>query len=104
MKKTLSSEISVTRDERVDSSPSSKGNQVKWRTHDSFQLMPIFDNGAAFLSDTRRDYPLTSPTVKLIDKVRCKPIVTHFDKQIDAVREVVGLSFAYYTKLSQRFP
>jgi len=54
--------------------------------------MPVFDNGAAFLSDTRRDYPLTSPTIRLIDKVRSKPIVTHFDKQIVAVREVVGLS------------
>jgi len=228
MKKTLSSEISVTRDERVDSSPSSKGNQVKWRTHsglwikaddlgyeglaetvasklleksnltsfapyaqciiteedvkyrgcvsdeflapgeslitihrlyeihtrdvyaeldgksaaqkfadliesvtsmtrirefaswfgrllefdafilnedrhlhniavirkadESFRLMPVFDNGAAFLSDYKRDYPLSAKTIRLIDKVRSKPIVTQFDKQIAAVREVVGLS------------
>jgi len=59
---------------------------------ESFRLMPVFDNGAAFISDTRRDYPLTVPTVQLIDKVRCKPIVTHFGKQLEAVREVVGLS------------
>jgi len=62
------------------------------RLDNSFRLMPIFDNGAAFLSDTRRDYPLTAPTSILINKVRCKPIVTLFDKQIDAVSEVVGLS------------
>jgi len=228
MKKTLSSEISVTRDERVDSSPSSKGNQIKWRTHnglwikaddlgyeglaeavasklleksnltsfvpyapciiteesvtyrgcvsddflapgeslitihrlyethtrdvyaeldgksasqkladliesvtgmtgirefaswfgrllefdafilnedrhlhniavirkadESFRLMPIFDNGAAFLSDSKRDYPLSAQTIRLIDKVRSKPIATNFDKQMAAVREVVGLS------------
>ena len=38
MKEILSSEISVTRDERVDSAPSSKGNQIKWRTHDGLWL------------------------------------------------------------------
>jgi len=38
MKKTLSSAISVTRDERVMSSPNSKGNQIKWRTRYGFWL------------------------------------------------------------------
>lgn len=59
---------------------------------EQFRFMPVFDNGAAFLSDTRRDYPLTSPTFRLIDKVRGKPIATHFEKQIGAVRDVIGLS------------
>ena len=57
-----------------------------------FRLMPIFDNGAAFLSDTRRDYPFSAPTIRLVDKVRSKPIVTHFHDQIKAVADVVGLS------------
>ena len=61
-------------------------------TDEKFSLMPVFDNGAAFLSDTMRDYPLTAPTSKLISKVRSKPIVTSFDKQNEAVKEVVGLS------------
>ena len=60
-----------------------------------FRLMPVFDNGAAFMSDTRRDYPLTVATSRLISKVRSKPIVTHFDKQIDAVRDVIGLSLKF---------
>ena len=57
-----------------------------------FRLMPVFDNGAAFLSDTRRDYPFSAPTTRLVDKVRSKPIVTHFRDQIKAVADVVGLS------------
>jgi len=57
-----------------------------------FRLMPVFDNGAAFLSDTRRDYPMSVATERLVDKVRSKPIVTQFRRQISAVEEVVGLS------------
>ena len=62
---------------------------------ESFRLMPVFDNGAAFLSDTRRDYPLTASATRLMDKVKSKPIVTSFDKQLGAVREVVGLSLKF---------
>ncbi|MCL2046219.1 MAG: hypothetical protein FWG88_07520 [Oscillospiraceae bacterium] len=61
----------------------------------SFKLMPVFDNGAAFLSDTKRDYPFNSSVSRLITKVRSKPIVVHFDKQLDAVRDVVGLSLKF---------
>jgi hypothetical protein len=59
--------------------------------------MPVFDNGAAFLSDTTRDYPLDSGMGigRLISRVRGKPIVTDFDKQLAAVDEVVGLSLKF---------
>ena len=38
MKQTLNYEINVTRDERVESAPSSKGNQIKWRKRNGLWL------------------------------------------------------------------
>ena len=61
----------------------------------AFRLMPIFDNGAAFLSDTGRDYPMSIPIKVGIRKVKSKPIATGFSKQIDAVAEAVGLSLKF---------
>ena len=53
----------------------------------TYKPMPVFDNGAAFLSDTARDYSLDSGMglSRLISRVRSKPIVTDFDKQLAAV-------------------
>lgn len=44
---------------------------------------PIYDNGAALLSDTREyyGYPLDAPTSKLIRKVKAKPFSASFKKQ-----------------------
>ena len=64
-------------------------------TGGGFRLMPIFDNGAALLSDTRRDYPLSASVSKLIEKVRSKPIVTSFSRQIEATNSAVGLSLEF---------
>jgi len=63
----------------------------------TYKPMPVFDNGAAFLSDTTRDYPLGSGLglSRLISRVRSKPTVTDFDKQLAAVDEVVGLSLKF---------
>jgi len=63
----------------------------------TYKPMPVFDNGAAFLSDTARDYSLDSGMglSRLISRVRSKPIVTDFDKQLAAVDEVVGLSLKF---------
>ena len=38
MRKISNSAISVTRDERINSAPSSKGNQIKWRTGNGLWL------------------------------------------------------------------
>ena len=64
------------------------------RPDGTYKPMPVFDNGAAFLSDTTRDYPLDSgmSVSRLISCVKSKPIVTDFDKQLAAVADVVGLS------------
>jgi hypothetical protein len=63
----------------------------------AYKPMPVFDNGAAFLSDTARDYPLTAGMnlARLVSRVKSKPIVTEFDKQLAAVDEVVGLSLKF---------
>lgn len=60
----------------------------------TYKPMPVFDNGAALLSDTTRDYPLDSAMSlsRLISRVKSKPLVTDFDKQLAAVADVVGLS------------
>ena len=65
------------------------------RPDGTYRPMPVFDNGAAFLSDTRRDYPLGMPIEAGIRKAKSKPVVTDFDKQLAAVDDVVGLSLKY---------
>jgi hypothetical protein len=61
----------------------------------TFTPMPVFDNGAALLSDTLRDYPMGMPTTIGIRKVKSKPIATSFEKQLAAVRELVGISLRF---------
>ena len=64
------------------------------KTDGTYKPMPVFDNGAGFLSDTHRDYPLETGMnlSRMISRVKSKPLVTDFDKQLAAVNEVVGLS------------
>ena len=63
----------------------------------TYKPMPVFDNGAAFLSDTAWDYPLNAGIniVRLISRAKSKPLVTDFDKQLAAVSDVVGLSLKF---------
>ena len=63
----------------------------------TYKPMPVFDNGAGFLSDTHRDYPLETGMNlgRMISRVKSKPLVTDFDKQLAAVSEVVGLSLKF---------
>lgn len=55
-----------------------------------YNYAPIFDNGAAFLSDTTNDYILGYRVDKLMDKVKAKPFSSHFSKQVKAARELYG--------------
>lgn len=50
----------------------------------------LFDSGAAFLSDTRYDYPLNKNVYGLISSVKSKPFSEDFDKQIAACEELYG--------------
>ena len=50
-----------------------------------YGLMPIFDNGAAFFSDTSKDYPITAPLGVCCKKIKSKPFSTSFATQLKAV-------------------
>ena len=56
----------------------------------AFRLMTLFDNGAAFCSDTRGDYPLSMTARVCIGRVKAKPFSTDFRKQVTACRELYG--------------
>lgn len=60
------------------------------KSDNSFEITPIFDNGAAFLSDIRNDYPLNHGIYGMIASVKSKPFTTNFDKQVEACRELYG--------------
>lgn len=51
---------------------------------------PIFDNGAAYLSDTEQDYPLNESARTLIKYVNAKPFSNSFEKQVNACHELYG--------------
>ena len=60
------------------------------KADDKYRLMPLFDNGAAFCSDTTKDYPLSMPVQTCIRKVKAKPFNTNFKAQVSACRELYG--------------
>lgn len=55
-----------------------------------YHYCPIFDHGAALLSDTTLDYPLTGVVEEMIPQVEAKTICTSFDEQLDAVEYLYG--------------
>lgn len=55
-----------------------------------YRIAPLFDNGAAFLSDLRDDYPLNSNIHGLISRVQAKPFSDDFDKQTDICIRLYG--------------
>lgn len=57
---------------------------------EKFSLTPLFDNGAAFMSDVSMDYKIGGNTRGMILKVKAKPFSTDFDKQVKAAEELYG--------------
>jgi hypothetical protein len=58
---------------------------------ESFDYCPIFDNGAAFLSDTTMDYDLSeSDTISMIGRVQAKPFSRSFTEQTEIARSLYG--------------
>lgn len=57
-----------------------------------FSKMPVFDNGAALLSDVNA-YPMWNPISKNIEKIKNKPFSPNFKKQFDACCEVSDACF-----------
>lgn len=55
-----------------------------------YEYCPIFDNGAALLSDTTMDYPLGGDIYEMIGEVQAKTVSSNFDEQLDAAEELYG--------------
>jgi len=53
-----------------------------------YSCSPIFDNGAAILSDTRLDYPLEEEELKMIRNVHSKTIMEDFDELLTALERL----------------
>lgn len=56
-----------------------------------YRCSPIFDNGAALLSDTSLDYPLSMPYLNAIRSVKAKPFFTSFTKQVRTCEGLFGV-------------
>jgi hypothetical protein len=56
----------------------------------SFRECPLFDNGAAFMSDLRFDYPIDKNVIGMIPDVQSKPFSSDFDRQVEACRQLYG--------------
>ncbi|MDE7202651.1 MAG: hypothetical protein K2O91_12310 [Lachnospiraceae bacterium] len=62
-----------------------------------YHYCPIFDNGAALLSDTTMDYPMNAGLNELLEKPRAKTISQDFDEQLDIAEKLYGqhIKFSY---------
>lgn len=56
----------------------------------NYEYCPIFDNGAALLSDTTMDYPLEEGIENLLQEVEAKTFCQSFDEQLDIAEELYG--------------
>lgn len=54
-----------------------------------YETCPIFDNGAALLSDIQ-EYPLGTELDVCIERIEAKPFSRNFDYQMDAAEEIYG--------------
>ncbi|MCR5179319.1 MAG: hypothetical protein K6C95_10100 [Lachnospiraceae bacterium] len=65
-----------------------------------FKLCPVYDNGAALLSDLRMDYPLGCDIYREIGNVKAKTICDSFDEQLEVAEKLYGkqLSFSFSAK------
>lgn len=55
-----------------------------------FRLCPIFDHGAALLSDTKMDYPLSKSYLDLMKEVRAATFLDSFEEQLDIAEQLYG--------------
>lgn len=55
-----------------------------------YEYCPIFDNGAALLSDTTMDYPMEESIENLLREVEAKTFCQSFDEQLDIAEELYG--------------
>ena len=62
-----------------------------------FRLCPIFDNGAALLSDTTMDYPLGRDVYELMKRTKARTFSESFEEQLEISEKLYGsnISFSY---------
>lgn len=102
-------------DRQENGRKSSKGNQLKWKkgkfsidafflnedrhTHNiaiilngdgMYQPAPVFDHGAALLSDITLDYPMGEDIYLLLDTVKPKTFCSSFEEQLDYMELLYG--------------
>ena len=65
------------------------------RNEGIFDYCPVFDNGAALLSDTSMDYPIDGDVYTLISEARSKTVSHDFDEQLDAAEELYGCNIKF---------
>lgn len=64
-----------------------------------YHYCPIFDNGAALLSDITMDYPMDGEIDTFIDEVEAKTFCRDFDEQLDVAEQLYGESVHFiYTE------
>lgn len=63
---------------------------VLWNGTDKYDYCPIFDQGAALLSDTVMDYPVEQDVIELMPKVRAKTFCGSFEEQLDIAEDLYG--------------
>ncbi|MCD8098007.1 MAG: hypothetical protein LUE31_08235 [Lachnospiraceae bacterium] len=56
----------------------------------NFHECPVFDNGAALLSDMTMDYPLSADVDSCMRRVRAKTLCPDFDEQLDTAEKLYG--------------
>ena len=61
----------------------------------NYAYCPIFDNGAALLSDTNMEYPINNDVYELMRKVNAKTICKNFDEQLDISEKLYGSSIRF---------
>lgn len=57
---------------------------------EDFRLCPVFDNGAALLSDTMLDYPEGRDPLEMIPQAKPKTFCDSFDEQLDIAEALYG--------------
>ncbi len=68
---------------------------ILWDGNSSFKLCPIYDNGAALLSDTALDYPIGCDIYSEKDHVHAKTICDSLDEQLEISENLYGTNLRF---------
>lgn len=62
----------------------------------AYHYCPVFDNGAALLSDTTMDYPMNCALDELIERPKAKTITQDFEEQLDIAEQLYGQHLQFF--------